>query len=291
MYESTSYWDKEKQQSRNSRVCIGKMGDDVFVPNKQHRMRQELERLKAMKPGPVAVTEFSRKFYGATYLLEQIGNHYGIIEDLAICFPDSYKQLLSLAYFLILEEGNPISRFPRWAATHVHPYGKAIPSQRSSELFESITEDGKQRFFTLQAARREEHEYLFFDTSSISSYSKTLKQVKYGRNKDHDPLAQINLALLCGHDSKMPVCYRKLPENINDVSTLKNMLKDLADLVVGKAKLVLDRGFYSAENVNSLYTSHYKFLMGTKVSLKFIQEHLDPVRETMRTRAYYHSGY
>lgn len=220
VYESHAYWDKEKQQSRNIRVCIGKMVDDVFVPNKQYKMNEELGQLKSVKPGTVVATTFMRKFYGATYLLDQMSEHYGIKADLKRCFPHIYTQILSIAHFLILEESNPMSRFPKWATTHVHPHGKIIPSQRSSELFASITEDGKQQFFFLQAARRKEHEYLSFDTSSISSYSKTLKQVKYGRNKDHDPLAQINLALLCGYDSRMPVYYRKLPGNISDVSTI-----------------------------------------------------------------------
>ncbi|MDP1007466.1 hypothetical protein, partial [Klebsiella pneumoniae] len=60
-------------------------------------------------------------------------------EDLKTCFPESYRQILSIAYYLILEDRNPLSRFPRWAAIHRHPHGAVIPSQRSSELFASIT--------------------------------------------------------------------------------------------------------------------------------------------------------
>jgi hypothetical protein len=36
VYESTSYWDKEKAQARNSRVCIGKIDDnngEIIYPN------------------------------------------------------------------------------------------------------------------------------------------------------------------------------------------------------------------------------------------------------------------
>lgn len=42
VYESIGYWDKEKQQARNKKVCIGKMVDNEFVPNKHYKMREEL---------------------------------------------------------------------------------------------------------------------------------------------------------------------------------------------------------------------------------------------------------
>ncbi|MCK9230486.1 MAG: hypothetical protein RBS58_07240 [Syntrophales bacterium] len=101
----------------------------------------------------------SRSFYGATYLFDAIGEKLGITADLRKCFPGTYKQTLSTTYYLIMEDRNPLSRFSKWAATHKHPYGKHMPSQRSSELFVSISEGGKNRFFRLQGKRRGENEY------------------------------------------------------------------------------------------------------------------------------------
>ena len=82
--------------------------------------------------------------------------------------------------------------------------------------------------------------------------------MKYGNNKDHDPLPQLNLALLFGENSRLPVYYRKLPGNISDVKTIQNLLADIDFLQIGKVKLVMDRGFYSENNINALYQKHYK---------------------------------
>jgi transposase len=71
----------------------------------------------------------------------------------------------------------------------------------------------------------------------------------------------------------MSLYYRKLPGNISDVSTIEKMLKDIDVLHIEKVKMVMDRGFYSAENINAFYTNHYKFLIGTKISIKYIQQH------------------
>ncbi|MBK5251227.1 MAG: IS1634 family transposase [Peptostreptococcaceae bacterium] len=289
VYESTNYWDKEKQQSRSKRVCIGKSDEaGNLIPSKRF---SEPQPVSPLKRGPVPATQAKRSFYGATYLFDALGDKLDVTKDLRTCFPDTYKQILSIAYYLILEDRNPLSRFPKWERTHKHPYEKNISSQRSSELFSSITEDSKEHFFKLQGKRRTENEYWAYDTTSISSYSESLKQVKYGRNKDHDPLAQINLALLFGETSNLPFYYRKLPGNIPDVKTLKNLLADMDFLGFAKVKLVMDRGFYSEDNVNALYQNHLKFLMATKVSLKFVRKELDQVRDTIRSRSNYNTMY
>lgn len=94
-----------------------------------------------------------------------------------------------------------------------------------------------------------ETEYLAYDATPISSYSNTLKQVKYGLNKEHDLLPQPNLVLVFDEKSKLPVYYRKLPGNITDVKTIQNLLKDIDFLQMDKVQLVMDRGFYSETNV------------------------------------------
>lgn len=133
---------------------------------------------------PSAVLATERKFMGATYLLDQFGKEIGVEADLELCFPEEYKQILSIAYYLILEENNSLSRFSHWHRLHCNPYSKDIASQRSSELFQGITEEQRMAFFKKQGKRRIENEYWAFDTTSISSYSDTLKQVKLGNNKE-----------------------------------------------------------------------------------------------------------
>ncbi len=291
VYEYDSTWKSDKKYGTHKRNYIGKIVDGVFIPNKQYTLQMELDKEKNKAPGPVPITECKRTFYGATWLFDAIGKKLGITADLKTCFPGTFEQILSLAYYLILEDRNPLNRFTKWARTHTHPFDKNIPSQRSSELFGSIDENAKQHFFRLQGKRRLEREFLAYDTTSISSYSKLLKQVKRGKNKDHDPLAQINLALLYGQESRLPVYYRKLPGNITDVMTIPKMLADIDFLQIDKVNMVMDRGFYSETNINAFYKNHYKFLIAAKTSLKFVHKELDEVRDTMLSRSCYSSKY
>jgi transposase len=282
-YESTAYWDKEKKQSRAKRTLIGRVDDTTgeIVPTRGTNKRTVSEP-EAPKRGRTANTETSRSFYGATYLFDRIGEKIGLAADLKACFPQTWKQIISLAYYLILEPDSSLGRFSKWSALHQHPYEDDIPSQRCSELFSSIKEADRYRFFKLQGARRCENEYWAYDITSVSSYSECLKQVKYGMNKEHDRLPQINMALVFGQESGLPFYYRKLPGNISDVKTVGNLLADLEFLNLKKVHLVMDRGFYSGENINGLYKEHHKFLVGARLSLKLVKEHLDIHRTSLR---------
>lgn len=285
-YESTSHWDKEKKQSRSMRKLIGIV--DPETGEIKPTTKKKRESAKPVAP-PTEMPWFCahRTFYGATYLLDNIGRATGVADDLEVCFPCVHKQILSLAYYLILEDKTPLYRFPKWSWQHIHPYGQAISSQQSSELFSSITESQRLHFFSLQGKRRLEKEYWAYDTTSISSYSESLCQVRYGKNKDGDQLPQVNLALLFGEDSFLPFYYRKLAGNISDVSTIKQLLKDMEFLGNKKIKLVMDRGFYSEININALFTEHLKFLVGVKLSLKFVSREIDKVRELIRSWQYF----
>ena len=206
-YESVSYWNKEKKQSRAKRTLIGRVNQETgeIEPTDGRGRRRKTEQARtAAKPGPVPASRMARLFYGATYLFDAIGAQLGITEDLKRCFPKTCKHILSVVYYLILEDKNPLYRFEKWSALHKHPCGENITSQRSSELFASITDEDKYGFFRLQGKRRLDNEFWAYDITSISSYSECLRQVLYGNNKEDDRLPQLNLALVFGESSGLP---------------------------------------------------------------------------------------
>ena len=293
VYESVSYWDKEKKQPRSKRTLIGRLDPttgEIVPTDGRGKRRAQKEADQIIQKGPVPVVKTDRLFFGATYLLDQIGEVTGLTADLKTCFPNAYKQIQSIAYYLVLEDQNPLFRFKKWAAIHRHPYGKDIPSQRSTEIFQSVTEEAKMHFFRLQGKRRVEKEYWAYDSTSISSRSDTLRQVKYGKNKDDDHLPQINLALIFGEESRLPFYYRKLAGNIPDVKTIQELLRELDVLGYEKIKLVVDRGYYSTDNINALFKKHLKFLCGTSSALSFAKEFIREIGSRKDHYEYYNSN-
>ena len=272
VYEDFPYWDSDKQQTRHKRVYIGKKNDKgVFIPNKAYLARMQPGEKSA---GQHVADRVKRVYGGVSYLLDEICSRTMIADDLRACFPGDHRLICSLAYYLVSEDQAPMYRFNHWGRNHAHPYRKELNSQRISEVFARIDYDAGMRFLAKQRRRYQDSEHLVYDITSISSYSELIRQVRYGKNKSGEALPQLNLALVFGQSSMMPVYYRKLPGNVTDVITLRKLLRDLEHMDIGKVKLVLDRGFYSARNIDALYQHRCKFVVGARKNTRFIKNHL-----------------
>ena len=108
-YESVSYWDKGKKQPRTKWTLVGRVDEKTGeISPTDGRGRKKRAGKDAPKPGPVPATRTARLFYGATWLFNVIGEQLGISEDLKRCFPKTFRQILSVAYYLVLEDKNPL---------------------------------------------------------------------------------------------------------------------------------------------------------------------------------------
>jgi len=268
VYEAVSVWDKEKKVSSNKQVCIGKLDPNSgeLIPSKRlHSLPHALHNNKVTATCLVA---------GPSLLLDTITQELEIEKLLKKCFPDCFQQVLSVVYFLV-HKGGALSHCENWCKSHIHPYQQVLTSQAISKLLASQTEDARQTFFKQWSHVIMEKECLCYDITSVSSYSEQNEYVKYGYNRDKDKLPQINMAMLFGQESRLPVYYKRLPGNITDVSTLSNFLKTMNFMENKKLHLVLDKGFYSSANVDELFASHHKFTLGISIHLKWVQEIVD----------------
>ena len=285
-YETIYHWDKEKKQSRSKRTCIGKvdLSTGNIIPTRGKAKKGELKAVSTVSTNSAfeKLPYAKHLYYGATYLFETFAKDIGVTKDLEQCFPETYKQILSIAFYLILSDSSPLYRFEKWNATHKHPYGKDITSPKSSELFAAISDDQINQFFRLQAKRRIKEEYWAYDTTSFSSYSDGLEQVQWGKNKENDELPQINLLLVFGEKSGLPFYYRKLAGNIPDFKTVHHYMEELNILEIGAVKLVLDRAFHTRKTIDAFFANKTKFLVGAKLSTRLVKDTLDSAYDDIR---------
>jgi len=264
-------WDPEKKQSRNSQRCIGKLDPETgeFIPSK----RLGAHGAAALDPAVTARTSIS----GPALLLNQIGKDIGLEKTLKKACPRHWDQILSLAWYLVCE-GNALSHAKVWCRHHEVPTDQVLTSQRISDLLSEITEDERQTFFKLWGRAMVEKDYLCYDITSVSSYAEQNEYVRYGTNRDGEKLPQINLGIVYGQMSFLPVIYRPLPGSLTDVKTLRNLLDQLDKLSFPKVHLILDRGFWSQENIDELAKGGYHFTVGVPCHLKLIREEMDRFR-------------
>jgi transposase len=274
VYESNSYWDKEKQQPRNKRTCIGKLDPETgaFIPSKRLKPAQ----LATSDPVVTASTEI----IGPSVILNSVTEKFGLDKLLKSCFPDTWQQILTMAHYLVVD-GRALSRCEVWCKSHAPLMAQSLASQRISEILGAITFDAKQTFLSQWMRSILEQDYLCYDITSISSYSESNEYIKYGHNRDNEPLGQLNLAVLYGQNGRLPVYYHRLPGNITDVSTLCNLLKSFKKLKMKTLSYVMDKGFYSKKNVDDLFATKNKFLLSVPINNKWLQKAIDDVYESI----------
>jgi transposase len=280
IYESMSYWDKEKRQPRNKRVCVGKLdADGTFIPSKRLNPAQSAVR----DPEVVA----SAQVIGANAVLEQFSERLGLSTLLKRCVGISSEAVLAMAYYLVLR-GGALSHCEAWSKSHAPELTGTLSSQRISELLSGLTLDVRQHFFKEWMKQLSPKECLCYDITSISSYSEANEYVRYGYNRDGEPLPQLNLAVLFGQNNRLPMYYQTLPGSINDVSTLENLQKTFKALDINWVHQVMDKGFYSKKNVDALTAACHKFTLSVPIGNQWVQEAIDEIYETVESPEHYH---
>lgn len=273
VYESVSRWDKEKQQARSTQVCIGKIDPATgeFVPSR--RITQTVPNDKDCTATATIV--------GPSLILDAVSKQLGLPKLLKAAFPEYAPHILTMAYYLVCL-GGPLSQCESWTKTHEHPGIKPLTSQRISEILGTISTGSKQSFVSSWMEKILEDDYLCYDITSISSYSALNEYIRWGHNRDKERLPQLNLAMLFGQKSKLPVYYHRIPGNITDVQTIHNLLATFKKLDIGNLHYVLDKGFYSKKNVDELLERNDHFTLSVPLNNLWVQRAIDQIIDTIQ---------
>jgi len=279
VYESTSYWDKEKKQPRNKRVYIGKINPATG----------QLEQSKKCTPNANDIRDMvaTARVVGPIQVLDMLDKTWNISKLLKIVCPTYYREIQIMAYYLMIN-GGALSHCETWCYSYFPELSNQLSSQRITEILQSINLDARQGFLKNWISTMSSDDYYCYDITSISSYSQSNEYIKYGYNRDKERLPQLNLAAVFSQKSGLPVHYHALAGNITDVTTLDNFLSTLKMLDTKRFHYVMDRGFYSKKNVDALISKRAKFVLAVPTNNKWVQSAIDDVYDDVENPDNYH---
>lgn len=275
LYESESY--RENGKVRNRRKCVGKVdpltGNHIFKPEYIKEKGLHLTDELATEADVYSVSDVKNsivKEYGVFYLLNEIARVTGLSSILAEVFPDLHEEVLNLAFFMV-STGEPAMYCEDWLYKTEHYPGRELSSQRISEILSNITNGERLHFFERWGDYRSEKEYIALDTTSISTYSELINNAEWGYNRDKEKLPQVNVCMLMGEKSKLPILQVVYNGSIGDVSTLINTLRTASNLNLNNMSLVMDKGFAKISNINKLLSKEagIRFLIALPFNMKF----------------------
>ena len=287
LYESKSYRD-ENGQPRSKRVMIGKIDPETGTPIYK---REYLERMDTVGK-PVDGGEYEKRYskndikqsqikeLGASYLYTNISERMGLLGVLRETLPDYWKQIFTVACFLV-SSGDPVMYCDEWADKTDGLPQCAVSASSVSRLFQEITLTDRNSFFEAWNDVLKENEYSALDITSISTYSEFIKDAEWGHNRDNENMPQINLCLILGEQSRLPAYQAVYSGSLTDVSTLKTTLESAASLSLSKITAVMDKGFYKATNVDDMLSDQtgIRFLIATPFSNAFAKKLVEDSRQ------------
>jgi transposase len=276
LYESVSFRN-EDGEPRNKRVCIGKVdpksGHYVFKPEYLERVPEAKKYTDFEDEKRFSISDIKNsvnKEFGIFYLLENIGNRIGLTDVLEKVVPNCWKQILTLAFFMVAS-GEPAMYCEDWINKSENLPCGSMSSQRISDLLASISELERTAFYESWGKYRSEQEYIALDITSVSSYSELIDDVAWGYNRDKEKLPQINICMLVGEKSRLPIFQVVYNGALKDVSTLKTTLKMALNIDMKNMSIIMDKGFCSKKNINDMLCDEdpFRFLISVPFTLKF----------------------
>ncbi len=273
IYEVVSQYNPEKKYNvQVSSKLLGKIpsGSTQIVATRPRRKKEE-----AAVPA-----DAKRCAVGTMDILNWVGKASGIDEDLlAAADKGTALKLISIARFWTANPDKTIRRIEEWQIDHRIPYAEGMSEDMCYVLMKELGQDISisQRYFHFRATHASSRASVAVDTTTISSYSEYLNDVRYGYNKDGNGLPAIKLLTLYSTKDDQPIAFSRQPGNIPDVISVLNALKQLSVLNMEKPLVVLDGGFFSESNILAFMHAHTKFLMRSQLDCKWILPELEEV--------------
>lgn len=264
VYYVTATYRNEKGQPTCDRSSIGKLDEEsgMLIPNRNYY------EIYMKMPAPFSTGIYD---FGVNYTFEAITEKLGIIKLLKKYFPENSREILTTAQYM-LSEGNVMYYLDDYTQTHKSALNECMGSSKSSKLFSSLRQEDILLFFREWMKNKLPEEYVAYDVTSISSYSKNIDALEWGYNRDKERLPQINMGMYYGEESGLPLYYRVYPGSISDKAHLRYMVADNEFINGKKTRFVMDRGFYSADNLKFLTSNGYRFVIALPGNLKYCSE-------------------
>ena len=168
---------------------------------------------------------------------------------------------LSVARYLVATNGATLPEIEEWQLRHTLPYQDGITEENYHTLFVNLGHDEAARqslFFHL--SKNIASDGIFYDSTTVSTYSENLTEARYGFNKDHDGLPTFKILTFYSRNERRPLAFSLQPGNIPDQISVSNALKELDFLHMDRYIVVTDNGFCTENSLTAYVRSNIKYL-------------------------------
>ena len=283
-YAYEHIYSSEKGYTIPKSTSIGKCAEDdpeLMYPNTNFLKffpTEELPETKgiAYRSGCLRVGTYLvlRKIISEYHLDEMIGNIIGKNSGL----------FLDLAVYSIIAENNSGQYYPDYAFNHplFTDSMKIYSDSKVSSFINGITRDQSLAFLN-EWNEKENHKqkiYISYDSTNKNCQAGEIDFVEYGHPKENVGAPIINYSVAYDMNNAKPLFYEDYPGSIVDVSQLQYMLEKAGGYGYKNIGFILDRGYFSKENIHYMDKCGYEFVIMMKGMKDFVKELVLEVKGT-----------
>ena len=316
VYTYKNVWDRElKRSKRGESKKIGKIlggqkdgvicFDESFLQERPEFRSFQVERkgkeyvftpLNESGTTLTQLQEVKQLHAGATWALDQLVAQSPVGEALKWAFPQrrDYLKILSICYFIILNQDNNISKYETFAEVTRLPWGAPLAPSSISRVFRKIRNQQIETYFSVfrDELLEQQEKYgdkneitLALDSTSGSNYViNNLLNLERHRYEDEDNLPLINLLALTEYESGIAFFYRAYDGKVPAAKTVSQVISENAGLSLKNVVFVTDKGYSDAKNINDCLRNKLGFLFNVQCAMpdSFAQELIDGEKENLR---------
>ena len=276
-YEYERRYDPEKKFTYPKRATIGKrskVDHSMMLPN------QNFLKFFPEADLPEEKNRMNRSSclrIGTYIVIQKIIQDYKLKELLGSYFSGKEGGLfLDLAAYSIISENNAAQYYPDYSYNHplFTENMRMYSDSKVSDFLNSITDDQSVGFLNSWNEVRDHREkiYISYDSTNKNCQAGDIEMVEYGHAKEDHGLPVFNYAVAYDTNNREPLFYEKYPGSINDVSHLTFMLEKAAGYGYKKIGFILDRGYFSRQNIEYTDRCGYSFVIMAKGRASFLDQ-------------------
>ena len=276
-YEYDRIYDPVRQYTFPKRVTIGKLSEtdpELMQPNQNFLKYFPDAELPETKN---RTSRSSCLRVGAYFVLRKIIEEYNLVELLGGYFEQRDLGLfLDLAVYSIIAENNAAQYYPDY--TYNHPLFtngmKQYSDSTVSDFLNSVTDDQSIGVLNSWNETRNHLEkiYISYDSTNKNCQAGDIEMVEFGHPKVDVGQPVFNYAVAYDTHNQEPLFYEKYPGRLNDISQLQFMLDKAFGYGYKKIGFILDRGYFSCENIQYMDKCGYSFVIMVKGMASLVNE-------------------
>lgn len=275
-YQLDRIYNPDKKYSIPKSTPIGKLCEDdltMMIPNEKYLTYFPEAELPDVK---MTSRRSSCLRVGVYMVLRRIIAEYHLDETLADLIGKDSGLFLDLAVYTIITENNAGQYYPDY--DYNHPLFtnkmKMYSDSKVSDFIGSIKTSQSVEFLNKWNENRDHREkiYISYDSTNKNCQAGDVYFVEIGHAKDDHNKPVLNYSIAYDRNNREPLFYEMYPGSIVDVSQLQYMLEKADGYGYRHVGFILDRGYFSKENIRYMDKCGYDFVIMMKGMKKYASE-------------------